>query len=164
MIFFNFLGIRSRVQEIKCDWRAEENQRGIVIRLSNKDHLNRPLAWSWRWLLIIGSRSGKSFLYHEQCHWTFAERFYARNNRSLNACMTVLHVYKRALKVVQGALRRVKKGLERCKNGLVQWTIWAWSCFKSFLRRVQFGHELTSRWFCSLSLKSADPCLSGAPW
>ena len=42
MIFFNFLGSRSRVQEIKCDWGgAEENQRGIVIRLSNKNHLHR---------------------------------------------------------------------------------------------------------------------------
>ena len=32
----------------------------------------------------------------------------------------VLHVYKKALKLVQGALRRVQKGIEQCKNGLVQ--------------------------------------------
>ena len=96
--------------------------------------------------------------------WTFAWRFCAVYKRSLNVCMAVLHVCKKGLKLVQGVFARVQKGLERCKNGLVQWTIWAWSCFKSFLRRVQFGHELTSRWFCSLSLKSADPCLSGAPW
>ena len=34
--------------------------------------------------------------------------------------MTVLHVYKKALKLVQGVLRRVQKGIEQCKNGLVQ--------------------------------------------
>ena len=33
---------------------------------------------------------------------TFAWRFYARNNRFLNVCMTVLHVYKKALKLVRG--------------------------------------------------------------
>ena len=149
MIFFNFFGIRSRVQEIKCDWRAEENQRGIVIRLSNKDHLNRPLAWSWRWLLIIGSRSGKSFLYHEQWGsehlqggftqgtkgpWTFAGRFCAVCKRGLNACMTVLHVYKKALKWLQAGLHREQKGIERLHDGFA---------------RVQKGLEVSSWGFCT---------------
>ena len=34
--------------------------------------------------------------------------------------MTVLHVYKKALKLVQGTFARVQKGIERCKKGLVQ--------------------------------------------
>ena len=56
------------------------------------------------------------------------------NNWFLNVCMTVLHVYKKALKLVQGALHvykrvlklvqgvfaRVQKGLEQCKNGFVR--------------------------------------------
>ena len=135
----------------------------------------------------------------------FAGRFYTRNNRSLNVCMTVLrrvqkvierlhggfarvqkglevsswgfctctkgpwswfkgfcvvykrvlklvqgvlHVYKKALKLVQGAFARVQKGIERCKKGLVQWTIWAWSNFKPFLRSVQFDLEVGSSRFC----------------
>ena len=40
--------------------------------------------------------------------------------RVLKLVQGALHVYKRALKLVQGALRRVQKGFERCKNGLVQ--------------------------------------------
>ena len=31
--------------------------------------------------------------------------------------MTVLHVYKKALKLVQGVLRRVQKGIERLQDG-----------------------------------------------
>ena len=31
------------------------------------------------------------------------------NKRALNVCMTVLHVYKKALKLVQGVLHRVHK-------------------------------------------------------
>ena len=38
--------------------------------------------------------------------------------------MTVLHVYKKALKLVQGTFARVQKGIEQCKNGLVHGTIW----------------------------------------
>ena len=54
-------------------------------------------------------------------------------------------VYKRVLKLVQEALRRVQKVLEQCKNGLVHGTIWAWSYFKPFLHREQFGPEVTSK-------------------
>ena len=67
--------------------------------------------------------------------------------RVLKLVQGVLHVYKKALKLVQGALRRIQKGIEQCKNGLVQWTIWAWSYFKTFLRSVQFGSEVTSSRF-----------------
>ena len=56
------------------------------------------------------------------------------NKRALNVCMELLHVCKKALKLVQGdfarvqkgievssrVFARVQKGLERCKNGLVQ--------------------------------------------
>ena len=70
--------------------------------------------------------------------------------RVLKLVQGVLHVYKKALKLVQGAFARVQKGIERCKNGFVQWTIWAWSDFKSILRREQFGHEVASSRFCAV--------------
>ena len=71
--------------------------------------------------------------------------------RILKLVQGVLHVYKKALKLVQGAFARVQKGIERCKKGLVQCTIWACSCFKSFLRSVQFGHEVASSRFCAVN-------------
>ena len=60
------------------------------------------------------------------------------NKRYLNVCMTVLHVCKKALKLVHGdfarvqkgpevssrGFARVQKGIEQCKNGLVHGTIW----------------------------------------
>ena len=56
------------------------------------------------------------------------------NKRALNVCMELLHVCKKALKLVQGdfarvqkgievssrGFARVQKGIEQCKNGLVQ--------------------------------------------
>ena len=64
--------------------------------------------------------------------------------RALKLVQGVLHVYKKALKLVQGTFARVQKGIEQCKNGLVHGTIWPWSYFKSFLRSVQFRLEVTS--------------------
>ena len=64
--------------------------------------------------------------------------------RALKLVQGVLHVYKKALKLVQGTFARVQKGIEQCKNGLVHETIWPWSYFKSFLRSVQFRLEVTS--------------------
>ena len=60
------------------------------------------------------------------------------NKRYLNVCMTVLHVCKKALKLVHGDFARVQKGIEvsswggarvqkgfeRCKNAFVHGTIW----------------------------------------
>ena len=40
--------------------------------------------------------------------------------KALKLVQEALHVYKKALKSVQGILRRVQKGFEQCKNGLVQ--------------------------------------------
>ena len=48
--------------------------------------------------------------------------------------MTVLHVYKRALKLVQGVLRRVQKDIEVSSWGFA---------------RVQKGIEVSSRGFAS---------------
>ena len=50
--------------------------------------------------------------------------------RGLNACMTVLHVYKKALKLVQGDSARVQKGIEVSSRGFA---------------RVQNGIEVGSR-------------------
>ena len=58
------------------------------------------------------------------------------NKRYLNVCMTVLHVCKKALKLVHGDFARVQKGIEQCKNGLVQ---------------EQFGLEVSSRRFCAVN-------------
>ena len=83
--------------------------------------------------------------------WTFVGRFCVVYKRVLKLVQGVLHVYKKALKLVQGAFARVQKGIERCKNGLVQWTIWAWSDFKSFLRSEQLGFEVTSSHFYAVN-------------
>ena len=47
---------------------------------------------------------------------------FARVQKGLEVSSWGVHVYKRALKLVQGVLRRVQKGLEQCKNGLVHAT------------------------------------------
>ena len=39
------------------------------------------------------------------------------NKRALNVCMEVLHVCKKALKLVQGDFARVQKGLEVSSSG-----------------------------------------------
>ena len=44
------------------------------------------------------------------------------NKRALNVCMTVLHVYKKDLKLVQGVLRRVQKGIEVSSRGFASCT------------------------------------------
>ena len=82
--------------------------------------------------------------------WSWFKGFCVVYKRVLKLVQGVLHVYKKALKLVQGAFARVQKGFERCKNGLVQWTIWAWSNFKSFLRSEQLGLEVTSSCFCAV--------------
>ena len=42
----------------------------------------------------------------------FAGRFCIVNKWVLNVCMTVLHVYKKALKLVHGGFARVQFGIE----------------------------------------------------
>ena len=52
------------------------------------------------------------------------------NKRALNVCMTVLHVYKKALKLVHGDFARVQKGIEVGSWGGVQ-------VYKRVLKLVQ---------------------------
>ena len=40
--------------------------------------------------------------------------------KALKLVQGALHVYKRVLKLVQGVFARVQKGLEQCKNGFVR--------------------------------------------
>ena len=56
------------------------------------------------------------------------------NKRYLNVCMTVLHVCKKALKLVHGDFARVQKGIEVSSRGFA---------------RVQKGLEVSSRDFCT---------------
>ena len=56
------------------------------------------------------------------------------NKRALNVCMTILQVYKKALKLVHGDFARVQKGPEVSSRGFA---------------RVQKGLEVSSRDFCT---------------
>ena len=56
------------------------------------------------------------------------------NKRALNVCMMVLHVYKKALKLVHGDFAGVQKGIEVGSRGFA---------------RVQKGIEVSSRCFCT---------------
>ena len=108
-------------------------------------------------------------------HRTFACRFCFMYKKALNVCMTVLHVCKKALKLVHGDFARVQKGIEvgswgvcRCTKGYWSWfkgfctcTKRHWSWFKGGLHvykralndvkmvlySEQFGHEVTSSRF-----------------
>ena len=63
-------------------------------------------------------------------HWTFARRFYTRNNRALNVCMTVL--------------RREQKGIERLHDGFASCTKGLW----------------TFAWrFCDMYKRSLNVCM-----
>ena len=62
-------------------------------------------------------------------HWTFAGRFYTRNNRALNVCRTVL--------------RRVQKGIERLHDGFAP-------CAK--------GYWTFAGRFCAVCKKALNVC------
>ena len=86
------------------------------------------------------------------------------NKRALNVCMMVLHVYKKALKLVHGDFAGVQKGIEvgswgfcRCTKGYRSWFKGFLHVYKRVLNDVkmvlyseQFGHEVTSRRFCAM--------------
>ena len=99
------------------------------------------------------------------------------NKRALNVCMMVLHVYKKALKLVHGDFAGVQKGIEvgswgfcRCTKGYRSWFKGFLHVYKRVLNDVkmvlyseQFGHEVTSSRFCAvynlgLKLLQADLC------
>ena len=107
-------------------------------------------------------------------YWTFAWRFYARNNWSLNACRTVL-------RRVQKVLERLHGGFASCTKRL--WTF-AWSfcimnkralnvcmellhvCKKALkfvqgdFARIQKGIEVSSRGFARVQ-KGIEQCKNG---
>ena len=59
---------------------------------------------------------------------------FARVQKGLEVSSWGVHVYKRALKLVQGVLRRVQKDIEVSSRGFA---------------RVQKGIEVSSRGFCT---------------
>ena len=62
----------------------------------------------------------------------FAGRFYTRNNRSLNVCMTVLRRVQKVIERLHGGFARVQKGLEVSSWGGCTCTKGPWSWFKGF--------------------------------
>ena len=107
-------------------------------------------------------------------HGTFAWRFYTRNKRSLNVCMTVLRREQKGIERLHGGFARVQKVLERLHGGFARvqkglevssWGFWMctkryWSYFKGFLHVYKRVLKLVQGAFARVQ-KGIERCKKG---